>query len=165
MFARTTGTIRSNAIRPPKLTPQQRLLNFLMFLKHDNSAALESSLWNWSRSSVNDDSIFIASCICMSASNEIRWPNDNERLLLAQKINALPGCIGFIDGTLFEIRRPYDNPAHRNWFNGRKKIYCFNNTVVVDHHGLFIYIDSGYPGKFHDVNILRSSELCRSWRD
>jgi hypothetical protein len=40
-----------------------------------------------------------------------------------------------------------------------------NNTVVVDNNGLFIYVDAGYPGKFHDVNILRSSDLFKRWRD
>jgi hypothetical protein len=37
-------------------------------------------------------------------------------------------------------------------------MYAFNNTVVIDHDGLFIYIDPGYPGSFHDVNCLRQSE-------
>jgi hypothetical protein len=44
-------------------------------------------------------------------------------------------------------------------------MYCLNNTVVVDHNGLFIYVDTGYSGKFHDVNILRHSNLYREWRD
>jgi hypothetical protein len=35
---------------------------------------------------------------------------------------------------------------------------------MVDHNGLFIYIDICYPGKFHDVNILRHSALYRDWR-
>jgi hypothetical protein len=28
------------------------------------------------------------------------------------------------------------------WFNGCKKMYCMNNTMVLDHHGLFVYLDS-----------------------
>jgi DDE superfamily endonuclease len=40
-----------------------------------------------------------------------------------------------------------------------------NSTVIVDHDGLFIYVDPGYPGSFHDVTILRQSELYVSWRD
>jgi hypothetical protein len=43
-------------------------------------------------------------------------------------------------------------------------MYCLNNTVMVDHNGLFTYIDIGYPGKFHDVNILRHLALYRDWR-
>lgn len=40
-----------------------------------------------------------------------------------------------------------------------------NNTVVVDHNGRFIYIDPGYTGSYHDVNILRNSALYLQWRD
>jgi len=39
-----------------------------------------------------------------------------------------------------------------------------NNTIVVDHDGLIIYIDPGYPGSYHDVSILRESELYKDWR-
>ena len=41
---------------------------------------------------------------------------------------------------------------------------ALNNTVIVDHDGLFIYVDCGYPGSFHDVNILRQSDFHRNWR-
>jgi hypothetical protein len=33
-------------------------------------------------------------------------------------------------------------------------MYCMNNIMVADHHGLFIDLDLGYPGSFHDVSIL-----------
>ncbi|KAL2630485.1 hypothetical protein R1flu_015171 [Riccia fluitans] len=48
---------------------------------------------------------------------------------------------------------------------GGKKTYCLNNIVIVDHNGLFIFIDSGYPGSYHDVNCLRNSTLFQHWRD
>jgi len=51
------------------------------------------------------------------------------------------------------------------WYNGRKSMYAVNNTVVVDHDGLFIYVDPEYPGSFHDINCLRRSELYQNWRD
>ncbi|KAL3700924.1 hypothetical protein R1sor_018946 [Riccia sorocarpa] len=124
-----------------------------------------SSIWNWSRSSVNDDALFVSSCINVAAADELRWPTREERRRLAATLPQFPGCIGFIDGTLCKIRRPFQDPLHRNWYNGRKKIYSVNNTVVVDHSGLFIFIDSGYPGKFHDVSILRESDLYKNWRD
>jgi DDE superfamily endonuclease len=120
---------------------------------------------NWSRTSASGDALFIASCVYVAASDEIRWPTTTERLHLATQISELPGCIGFIDGTLVQIRRPHGNPMHANWFNGRKKMNCLNNTVVVDHNGLFIYVDTDYPGKFNDVNILQNANLYREWRD
>jgi hypothetical protein len=33
-------------------------------------------------------------------------------------------------------------------------MHCMNNIVVVDHHGLFIYLDFWYLRSFHDVSIL-----------
>jgi hypothetical protein len=39
------------------------------------------------------------------------------------------------------------------------KMYFMNNMVVVDHHGLFIYLDVGYPCSFHDVTIMCESLL------
>ena len=64
-----------------------------------------------------------------------------------------------------KIRRPWKNPEHGKWFNRRKKMYCMNNVVIVDHHGLFIYVDPGYPGSFHDVSCLRASDMYTAWRD
>lgn len=162
--ARSTGQVSSNAGRPSKLSPQQRLMSFVIYMKHDNISTFDAALWNWARSSMCDDSIFIASCINQAAADEIRWPSSAERQQLSAVLPQFPGCIGFIDGTLVKIRRPFRDTQHRSWFNGRKKMYCFNNTVIIDHNGLFTFVDPGYPGKWHDVNILRCSEIFQNWR-
>ena len=75
------------------------------------------------------------------------------------------GCIGIIDGVLVKIRRPRKNPEHGKWFNGCKKMYCMNNVVIVDHHGLFIYVNPGYTGLFHNVNCLRALDMYGTWHD
>ena len=98
---------------------------------------------------------------------EVQWPDAERRRELGRRISAFPGCTGFIDGTLVIIRRPHDNKVdlQRLYFNGRKKIHCMNNTVVVDHDGLFIFVDSGYPGAVHDVTMLHQSILHQRWRE
>ena len=58
--------------RPSKLAPEQRLLSFVVYLKHDNSVTFESALWNWSRTSANDDALFVAGCVKVAAADEIR---------------------------------------------------------------------------------------------
>jgi hypothetical protein len=163
-YARSTGEIIKKGGRPPKLTPQQRLLNFILYLKHDNSTIFDAHQWNWAKSSVCDDAVFIASCIEHACEDEIRWPNPEERRRAASQVCDLPGCIGFIDGTLCKIRRPHSDPNHKKWYNGRKSMYCFNNVVIVDHQGLFIYVDPGYPESFHDVNCPRHSKISQEWR-
>ena len=79
-------------------------------------------------------------------------------------IPTFSGCNGFIDGTLVKIRRSWKNPEHHKRFNDRKKMYCMNNVVIVDHHGLFIYVDPSYPRSFHDVTCLRASDMYGMWR-
>lgn len=38
------------------------------------------------------------------------------------------------------------------------------NIVMVDHNGLFIHLDVGYPKSFHDVKILRHNDVYNNWR-
>jgi len=37
------------------------------------------------------------------------------------------------------------------------------NTIILGHNGLFIYIDIGYHGFYHDVNILWHSGVYNNW--
>ena len=157
--ARSTSDLRIFPGRRSKLTPKQRLLGFVLYLKHDSTTALPSFLWNWAKSSVIDDQVFIATSINWALRDEIKWLDELEREALASMISTFPDCIGFIDGTLVKIRRPWKNPEHGKWFNGHKKMYCINNVVVVDHHGFFIYVDCSYPWSFHDVTCLQASDM------
>jgi hypothetical protein len=59
MTARSTGDLIKGAGRPPKLSAQQHILNTLMYLKHDNTVHFEAFQWNWSKSSLSDDVLFV----------------------------------------------------------------------------------------------------------
>jgi hypothetical protein len=37
--------------------------------------------------------------------------------------------------------------------------------MIVDHDGLFRFIDGGYPGSYHDVTILKHLWVEENWRD
>jgi hypothetical protein len=43
-------------------------------------------------------------------------------------------------------------------------MYCFNNVVIVDHNGIFISVDAGFAGSYHDVRCLRNSNIHLKWR-
>lgn len=109
--ARSTGEEHILSGRPSKLTPEQRLCNFIMYMKHDNVCTYDGFQWNWSRTALNDDCLFVASCINRAIANEITWPNEAERARLGRMNTHFSGCIGIIDGTLVRIRRPYKNPV------------------------------------------------------
>lgn len=55
-------------------------------MKHDNVIDLDSMLWNWSRSVVCDDAIFVALCVNEAIAHEIKWPTIEERRALAAHI-------------------------------------------------------------------------------
>jgi hypothetical protein len=141
--ARSTGIARVQTGRPNTLSPQDRVLAFILLMKHNNNFRYESSIWNHSRLSICDDAIFVASAINVALHSEIKWPSPEWRAELARRVPDFPGCIGHIDGTLCRINRP-SGPDHGLYYNGRKHVYCFNNVVVIDHDGLFSYIDAGF---------------------
>ena len=98
-------------------------------------------------------------------SDEVSWPDYDRRKVLALREPMFYGCIGFIDGTLVRIQRPQlPGEYAQRYYTRRKKMYAMNNTIVVDHDGLIIYIDPAYPGSYHDVSILRESDLYKDWR-
>jgi hypothetical protein len=137
-----------------KLTMEQCLLNFILHMKHDNITKYDAFMWNWSKSAINDDGMFIASCINFTIVDEIRWPTIEEQQVLGTQLSQFQGYIGFINGTFIKIHRPWNNPTHQSWFNGWKKIYCLNNLMVLDHQGLFIYLNLGFPRSYYDVIVL-----------
>lgn len=55
--------------------------------------------------------------------------------------------------------------SRRLYFNGRKKLYCFNRVVVIVHDGLLIYVATGYEGIFPDAKVIRVTELAINWRE
>lgn len=167
MRARSTGEIRGVGGRPPKLTDAQRLLSCILFLKKAKPRARDEAVrWNWSRSSACDDCIFVCTLINEALADELQWPDAARRAELAEREPFFYGCIGFIDGTLVRINRPaMRNSLSSRYYTKRKKLYAFNNTIVVDHDGFIIYIDAGWAGSFHDVRILQESHLHKNWRD
>lgn len=72
--ARSTRVHHLLSGHPVKLSLEQRLLNFIIYMEHDSVIYFDSILWNWSRSSLCDDALFVASCINSTIVGEIWWP-------------------------------------------------------------------------------------------
>ncbi|CAM6084930.1 unnamed protein product [Calypogeia fissa] len=95
--ARSSGTSHKLKGRLCKASPEQRLLSFILYMKHDNSVYFDAAHWNWAKSSVCDDAIIVASCLNEAIADEIQWPTAAERLELGQVILNLPKCTGFVN--------------------------------------------------------------------
>jgi hypothetical protein len=48
------------------------LLSFILYIKHNNVNKYDAIIWNWSKIAINDDGIFIASCINSTIADEIQ---------------------------------------------------------------------------------------------
>jgi len=44
-----------------------------------------------------------------------------EKVTLRMQLQELLGCIRFIDGTLIDIWKPWQDEAHHTWFDGQNK--------------------------------------------
>jgi hypothetical protein len=56
--------------KPSKLTHEQHLLNFILYMKYNNVTKYDAFMWNWFKSTLFNDALFIASCINNALSNE-----------------------------------------------------------------------------------------------
>ena len=132
---------------------------------HDNTSILDEFHWNWAKSVLNNDAIFVASCMNEALVRDTEWSDSYEQEEFRHQYLVFEGCIGFIDGTLVKNLFLYRDPNHSRFFNGRKEIQSINNSVVVDYNGSFIHINHGYPWSFHDASCLHASSLVRNWEE
>jgi hypothetical protein len=117
------GNILSGC-QPCKLTPKQCLLNFILYFKHDNVTMTHSCEIGWRLLFVMMHYSF---CHALMRLDEIQWLIVEETL--ARRIRNLLGFIRFIDITLVEIFKLWNNVTHRSSLNVRKKIYLVKNTI------------------------------------
>ncbi len=58
-----------------KLILDQHLLQFILYMKHENVVVYDVFMWNWSKYAICDDAIFIASYINDSIGDKVWWPS------------------------------------------------------------------------------------------
>jgi hypothetical protein len=73
-YVRSTWQPHLTIVWPSKLALKQHLFNFILFMKYDNVIKYDAFIWNWNNSVINDNGIFIASCINYAIVDEICWP-------------------------------------------------------------------------------------------
>lgn len=100
------------------LSLEQRVFAFLLFVKHDNTSFCDS--FQLGKSKLNDNVIFVASCLNEAISHEIDWLDVYEREVRGDMLPGVEGVMGNINDTLVKIRRPYKTLDHSCWFNMRK---------------------------------------------
>ncbi len=98
-------------------------------------------------------------------SDVIRFPDTRqamERCAATMELRSgLRDIIGALDGSHIRIH-PYQG-INSAYFN-HKQFYSIILSAVVDARGLFMCVDTGFPGKMHDASVLRRSSLFRNHR-
>lgn len=140
----------------------KNVLSCILYLCHNEDVRYEAGNWDYSRTLFLGDAYFICFIVCEVMTNEIIWSCEREKVRLLNRIWALTGCINTTDGTFVQIHRPHIE-QQRGYYNGRRKMYCFNN-ILVDNDGFITYISRSFAGSFHDVICLRGSCLERNWQ-
>lgn len=106
---RSTGEVDDFLGCSMKLCMQQRFLNFLLYMKYDNITSYDAFQWNWSRSTLNDDALFIPSCIDHALANDMVWTDVAERDCLSTLKAHFSRYIDIVDGILVKIWKPWNN--------------------------------------------------------
>lgn len=94
--------------------------------------------------------------------HEIAWPSGNRLLQSMADFRdccGLPGVVGAIDGTHFQIKKPSIGP--KDYFYFKTGGYTLQCQAVVDRQKRFLDVAVGMPGSTNDVRVLRRSALYR----
>lgn len=137
---RTIGEESTHMRRPYKLNPEQQLLVFLLFMKHNSTSNFEAFEQNESKCWMHEKMLkwwchFHVLCINWAIFHETERYDQYEREVLGQM---LPGLEGAIGDTLLKIKQPYKDPNHSRWFNDMIHITLSNNINIVDNNGLLV---------------------------
>ena len=69
-----------------------------------------------------------------------------------------PQAVGAIDGSHIPIIRPEESGS--DYYN-RKGYYSILVQGLVDHRGIFLDVNIGWPGKVHDARVFVNSSLYK----
>jgi hypothetical protein len=90
----------------------------------------------------------------------VKWPSPEERRNIASN-TALPGCIGFLDGTHFDLKfRPQ---FQTETFFSYKKRYSIAAQIVATSDREIIYAHTGFYGSWHDSRQFKETGLYKNF--
>ena len=100
----------------------------------------------------------IMKAIILHKAEYIKWPTGQDREFVNDGFEAIGGIediIGAIDGTHFILQNAPQKEKYL--YFTRKKRYALHCQGIVDHRGIFISYDVGWPGSVHDAKVYRNS--------
>jgi hypothetical protein len=137
---------------------QDRVAVAIHYYTHSSNLATTGAVFGISKTSVHRYVWQVTTIILLYQSETIALPDNNDKWRVIsdgfETIAGVPGVLGAIDGTLFEIERGND-------FEGyycRKGFPSFNVQAIADHQKRFIQV-SIFPGSYSDKSIFNATAL------
>lgn len=139
--------------RPHILSPRNRVMLFMIWLRSYPSLSVLSLLFEISVATVGNELNKMRCIMWNIYANQIVWPSQQEWQSMRGHWSKLPDAVGAIDGTSHRIYRPGIEPQAL-YFSGHRHTHCVHTMVIIDNHGILRYVRSGFPGHQNDAQVL-----------
>lgn len=130
------------------LTPANRILMFLVWLRQFPTLELLSVIFDISVTTAHRDLSFILPIVHRYLRQTIVWPDLPTWEEQLGQWEYIPYAVGAIDGTVVEILRPEENQG--DFYSGHHHYHAINTIVICDARGQIRYLKSGFFGRRHD---------------
>lgn len=140
--------------RPHRLSPINRVMLFMLWMRSYPSCHLLSLLFDVSVTTVHDEINWCIPIMWEHFHALVQWPSLDEWTSKIGNWNKLPSAVGAIDGTSTEINRPHIEPQEL-YFSGHRHFHVIHTQVVVDNTGKICHIQSGFLGHHNDAQHFR----------
>ena len=146
--------------RPTKYDATNRLIFVLEWLSSGETADKAEFDKHYSRTSILEDRVHILKAINNRLSDQISWPNAEERAILCSTYTGvLEKVVGILDCTEWEISKSKDQQHENDTFSGKAGTNTKTTLSVIDKHGLFRYCSVLANGRKNDRDQWTSCEL------
>ncbi|MGZ5491555.1 MAG: HARBI1 family protein, partial [Nitrososphaeraceae archaeon] len=144
-----------------KMLTADRLFCWLLQLAGERDEVM-SLLFDVSPTTINTNFKFITKIMLDVLSNEMSWPDENERKLLYNLFPIYDKAIMIVDGTHCEIKIPLELDDEISYYSGYKHKHTQLYLIYVDAHGFFRRIEGPYEGKNVDRTIFCQSDVYKN---
>ncbi|KAK3915032.1 Protein ALP1-like [Frankliniella fusca] len=154
-----SGFIPNHTAGKEKKSAEMSFLLFLSLVSSDEVFREAANLFGCGETTVFRVSRRITDWLLSIMPQHIVWPRGEDIRPTANRFAGAAGinkCIGAIDGSHIGIEKPQEY-GRAYWC--RKEKYSIVLQGVVNHQMMFTNVHCGDPGSYHDIRVLRRSEL------
>lgn len=136
-----------------KLSPRNRLLLFLIWIRSYPSVQFLSILFKISSATLTNELNIMRRIMWVCYARNVTWPGIQEWRNMKGNWPELQDAVAAIDGTSHRIYRPVVE-RQQLYYSGHRHCHVIHTMVVVDNCGILRFVRSGFLGHNNDARIL-----------